>query len=105
VGAGGGGGVRVEGEEGEVDLVAGGLGGEVEELAQLGLVGHLVEEVHQVDVVGVRPEVVPEQTEHVRLQDERIVHRHQAHLLSLELGLRRTHRKRRDATRHTHTTQ
>lgn len=64
--------VLLHGEVVEVDVVLGG-GDQVTQLAQLGLVGGLVEELDEVDVGGVRAEVLLQDNVDARLEQEGVV--------------------------------
>lgn len=65
-------GVLFNGEAGEINIILGGSD-QVQKLAQLGLVGSLVEELDQIDVVGILLEVLLEEEVDGRLEDERVV--------------------------------
>lgn len=49
---------RIKRKEGEVHLIASRLRRQVKELTQFGLIGHFVEQIDEVDVVGVRAEMM-----------------------------------------------
>ena len=69
--------VLLHGEVVQVDIVLGG-GDQVTELAQLGLEGGLVEELNEVDVGGVRPEVLLQNDVDAGLEEEGVVDGDQA---------------------------
>lgn len=69
----------LEGELAEIDFILRG-GDKVDELAHLGLVGRLVEDVEEIGVVRLRAEVGFEQMVDGALEHEGVVHRDQTDL-------------------------
>lgn len=79
--------VLLQGEVVEVDLVFG-SSDEVDELAKLGLEASLVEKVDEIDVGGVRAEVLPEEDVNGSLKDDGVVDgNHADTLVTVPAGL------------------